>query len=105
MNEDDEPVDWPDEAFERAQIGVSGRVAREATGILTKRGRPPMGDDAAKRQVTLRLAPEVLEHFKAAGSGWQTRINDVLERHVSGARRTAKKKARGLSLDAGSSPA
>jgi len=81
LNEDDEPVEWPDEAFERAQISVGGKVVRPASGTLTKRGRPPMGD-AAKQQVTLRLAPQVLEHFKAMGGGWQTRLNEVLERHV-----------------------
>lgn len=40
------------------------------------RGRP-LGS-GKKEQVTLRLDTEILEQFKAAGSGWQTRINDAL---------------------------
>jgi hypothetical protein len=32
----------------------------------------------------LRLAPKVLRYFKKTGSGWQTRMNAVLEHHVSG---------------------
>jgi uncharacterized protein (DUF4415 family) len=82
LDEDDEPIEWSDEMFARAQISVGGRIVREATGTLTKRGRPPVGA-ATKQQVTLRLAPEVIAHFRAMGAGWQTRINEVLERHVS----------------------
>jgi uncharacterized protein (DUF4415 family) len=43
-----------------------------------KRGRGrPLGS-GSKEQVTLRLDSQVLEKFKATGSGWQTRINDAL---------------------------
>jgi uncharacterized protein (DUF4415 family) len=39
-------------------------------------------DDAVrfdpKQHVTLRLDPDVVQHYRAAGPGWQTRINDVL---------------------------
>lgn len=35
-----------------------------------------------KRQVTLRLDPEVLDHFRAEGRGWQSRINAVLRMFV-----------------------
>lgn len=73
----------PDDAWDRAQIAIGGKIIRHATGTLTKRGRPPVGE-ATKQQVTLRLAPKVLAHFKATGSGWQTRMNAVLERYVSG---------------------
>lgn len=82
IDPDDAP-EWPDEVWDRAQISVGGKVIREATGTLTRRGRPPIGD-APKQQVTLRLPRNVIEHFKASGSGWQTRIGEVLERHVGG---------------------
>ena len=54
---------------------------------LVRRGRPP----AAVRKVstTLRLSPEVLEHFRAGGPGWQTRIDQVLKRVVARASGTA----------------
>lgn len=39
-------------------------------------GRPPQG--VGKQQVTLRIDKDVLEHFKADGPGWQTRLNDTL---------------------------
>ncbi len=31
-----------------------------------------------KKQVTLRLDPEVIDKFRATGRGWQARINDTL---------------------------
>jgi uncharacterized protein (DUF4415 family) len=42
-----------------------------------KRGRPPV--ETPKKQVTLRLDQDVIDHFKAEGPGWQTRINDALK--------------------------
>jgi uncharacterized protein (DUF4415 family) len=84
--------DWidPDEApvltrdfFDRAQIAESGTLTRPATGTLTRMGRPPLGS-AAKKQVTLRLDVDVIEAFRAGGSGWQSRINDVLAKAVKG---------------------
>ncbi len=41
-------------------------------------GRPPVA--APKQLVSLRLDPEIIAKFKAAGPGWQKRINDVLRR-------------------------
>ncbi len=43
-----------------------------------KRGRGRPQGSGKKEQVTLRLDAQILEQFKAAGSGWQTRINDAL---------------------------
>lgn len=83
-----DPDDAPEltqELARRAQITVGGKVVREASGTVTKRGRPPVGDEA-KRQVTLRLAPRVINYFKASGSGWQTRLNETLEEYVAGTR-------------------
>jgi uncharacterized protein (DUF4415 family) len=31
-----------------------------------------------KTLVSLRLSPEVIQHFKASGPGWQTRIDSTL---------------------------
>ncbi len=45
------------------------------------RGRPPK--EVTKEQVTLRLSPQVLAYFRAQGSGWQTKIDEVLNRYIS----------------------
>jgi uncharacterized protein (DUF4415 family) len=33
-----------------------------------------------KRQISLRLDPDVIEHFRARGKGWQARINATLRK-------------------------
>lgn len=48
---------------------------------LRKIGRPV--SDNKKERVTIRLSKEITQHFKATGKGWQTRINEVLLKHVS----------------------
>jgi uncharacterized protein (DUF4415 family) len=57
----------------------------ELNAILTKRRPGQRGPQKAlvKQQVTLRLDPKILAHFKAGGRGWQTRINDALKRIVA----------------------
>jgi uncharacterized protein (DUF4415 family) len=68
--------------FKRGQIRIGKIVLREAQGTFAKRGRPPIGS-GPKVQQSLRLSPEVLEHFRATGPGWQARIDEVLKRHVT----------------------
>ncbi len=48
---------------------------------LVRRGRPPA--EVRKVSTTLRLSPEVIEHFRAGGPGWQTRIDEALMRVVA----------------------
>jgi len=43
---------------------------------LIKRGRPKA--EKVLTRITIRLAPEVVEQFKASGPGWQTRMNAAL---------------------------
>jgi len=55
---------------------------------LVRRGRPSVGA-RPKEAVKLRLSPDVLDHFRSGGPGWQTRINSVLERAVAREKRKA----------------
>ena len=36
-----------------------------------------------KERVGLRLDADVVEHFRATGSGWQARVNEILKQHVT----------------------
>ncbi len=45
---------------------------------LARRGRPPV--ENPRRQVSIRLDPDVLAHYKSTGKGWQSRINDALRK-------------------------
>jgi uncharacterized protein (DUF4415 family) len=79
--DDENTPEWTDDQLDRAELAVGGKVVRAATGTLTRAGRPPLGA-AAKRQVTLRLDPDVIERFRESGPGWQGRINEALRKAV-----------------------
>ena len=81
----DDAPEWTDEMFDIAAFKIGDKVIRPATGHLgpngVVRGRPPLRGEA-KRQVTLRLDPDVLDRFRAGGPGWQGRINAALRKAV-----------------------
>ena len=56
--------------FAQADLIRNGKVAR--------RGKRGPQKAPTKKLVSLRLSAEVIEHFKAAGPGWQTRIDGAL---------------------------
>lgn len=76
---DEDNPEWTEEDFARAQPASSLAPEILAAFPHTKRGpqRAP-----TKRQVTLRLSPEVLDRFRATGKGWQTRIDQALREHL-----------------------
>ena len=47
----------------------------EIAKAVAQRGRPPKLN--RKQSTTLRLDPEVIEHFRKDGPGWQTRMGEV----------------------------
>ena len=52
---------------------------------LLRRGRP--AGTAKKTQTTVRISNEVLAYFRAAGQGWQTRLDQALKQYVASQRR------------------
>ena len=76
----DDATEWAADVYDRAALTRGDVVVREASGTLTRRGRPRSA--SPKRQVTLRLDGEVVEHFRSTGPGWQSRINDALLKAV-----------------------
>ena len=77
IDPDDAP-EWTAEVADRAALWDGDRLIRPATGTLTKAGRPRL--ENPKRQVTLRLDGDVIDHFRQSGPGWQSRINEALRR-------------------------
>ncbi len=43
-------------------------------------GRPKA--EVTKERITIRLSPEVVEQFRATGSGWQTRMDKALQEYL-----------------------
>lgn len=48
--------------------------------VSVRRGRPPVAKP--KVSTTIRLSQDVIDHFKASGRGWQTRIDDALREWI-----------------------
>jgi uncharacterized protein (DUF4415 family) len=65
-----------DEELAAARPGPEGMPPAVAEAILKRAGRPKAADKAVP--VSLRVPPDVLAAFKAAGPGWQTRMNEAL---------------------------
>lgn len=63
-------VDDDDRPLTEAELKTGLAVAQR------KRGRP--AGTANKEQVAIRFDREVLDTFRNAGPGWQTRMNDAL---------------------------
>lgn len=61
------------EQMARGTVKVAGKVVRRGVGR-------PAGSD--KEQVTLRVDKDVLERYRAAGRGWQTRMNEALRENA-----------------------
>jgi uncharacterized protein (DUF4415 family) len=68
VDPDDAP-EWTDEMFDRAEIRLGDKVIRP--------GRPR---GSAKQAVSLRLDQAVIDHFRADGPGWQSRMNEALRK-------------------------
>ena len=63
-----------------------------------KRG-PVMRTSAGKVRITIRLDPEIIDHFTqlvhdAGGGNYQTLINDALREHLRGADQSLEKRLR-----------
>jgi uncharacterized protein (DUF4415 family) len=53
-----------------------------------------VGVPLPKRQITVRLDGDIIDAFKAEGSGYQTRINNVLRSYVNAVRLEESKRQR-----------
>jgi uncharacterized protein (DUF4415 family) len=82
-NRDEAIGELDDAFFVNARVRSGGKILREATGTIARRGRPVMAAGEKKEAVSLRLSPQVLAFFRGRGEGWQTMINDVLTDHVN----------------------
>ena len=82
---DEENPEWTTETFARSR--PAGEVlpqifaAKVAQKMLRPRGRPRV--EHPKERINIRLSHEVLEYFKSAGDGWQTRIDAALRQFIT----------------------
>ena len=76
--DDDDNPEWTEQDFAR---GVGPEALSEAELAAFPRTRPGVrGAQKAptKERVGLRLDRDVVDHYRASGPGWQSRINEAL---------------------------
>jgi uncharacterized protein (DUF4415 family) len=75
--EDDAPdlsaPEWRDQ-FARADVMQGARIVKHGRPVAERR----------KVSATIRLDEDVIRHFRAAGPGWQTRVNAALRKVMGG---------------------
>ncbi|OWT75358.1 MULTISPECIES: BrnA antitoxin family protein [unclassified Achromobacter] len=78
---DHENPEWTEAEFKRAR--PASEVLPEA--VQAKLGMRRRGPQKAptKRTVTIRLSPDVLDAFRATGTGWQARVDLALREWLS----------------------
>ena len=74
--DDPDNPEWTEAMFARAKPPEAVLSPEVLAAFKRPRGRPVK--PSPKVRVAVRLDPDVVDHFKAAGPGWQTRINDAL---------------------------
>lgn len=75
---DDDNPEWTSEDFARAR--PAGELPDHVLAAFPKTRGPQRAPK--KVPVSIRLSPEVVDHFKAMGPGWQSRIDEVLKKAV-----------------------
>jgi uncharacterized protein (DUF4415 family) len=82
---EDENPEWTAADFAKARPAseVLPQIFGEkvAKKMLEPRGRPRI--EFPKERINIRLSHEVVEHFKSAGEGWQTRIDTALRQFIA----------------------
>lgn len=73
-NREPMPPDFDDDAPDLTAPEWAEKIAK----AKVQRGRPKL--ERPKVSTTIRLSPEVIEHFKAGGPGWQSRIDEALRK-------------------------
>jgi len=77
---EDGPYDPNDAEATRAWFAQADLIRK---GKVVRRGKRGPQKAPTKKLVSLRLSAEVIEHFKAEGPGWQTRIDGALREAIS----------------------
>ena len=72
---EDGPYDPNDADAARAWLAHADLIRN---GKVVRKGKRGPQKAPTKKLVSMRLSAEVIEHFKATGPGWQTRIDEAL---------------------------
>lgn len=82
---DDNP-EWTEEDFARARPAGEVHGLALARQLVRPVGRPALAPGQHKERVTIRLAPDIVSHFRDGGRGWQTRLEETLRSAIANAK-------------------
>ncbi len=68
--------EWTDSDFGRAK--PASYLPADVAAFFPKTRGPQK--TPTKVALSIRLSPEIVEHYKATGPGWQARIDEVLKK-------------------------
>lgn len=100
--EDEDNPEWTESDFKRARPASEVLGPDAAAALVRVRGRPAKAPEERKRQVTLRLSPDLLEEMRSSGAGWQARAEAILRREFIDAEVEAVAAAMRSALEGGS---
>lgn len=83
IDPDDAP-ELTDDFFDQATPKINDAVVSASeieTAFKKQIGRPKSANP--KEPISIRLSADVLAYFKSTGSGWQTRIDEILQNHIA----------------------
>lgn len=75
------PTREEESAWANGVVVKEGGYPAVRAALAEKRGRGP-AKKPVKLLLSVRFSPEVIEHFRATGSGWQSRMDDALIEYV-----------------------
>ena len=75
---DDNP-EWTEADFARARPASEVHPPHVVAALIRGKGRPKGSN---KESISLRVDRDVLERYRAAGPGWQSRMNDDLRKAI-----------------------
>ncbi len=84
-------IDDSGEVRELTAADLKGFVRASAlsASLRQKLGVRGPQKEPTKERITIRLSPEVLQHFRASGAGWQTRVDGALQDWLKRQKRAA----------------
>lgn len=71
---------WAEEDVARAGSTSEVLGKQVATLFVRKRGRPAKPPEERKKQLTLRLSPDLRTAMRSSGTGWMNRAEKALRR-------------------------
>lgn len=80
-NDPDNP-ELTDEEFARMRPAREVLPPELYEALTRDRAKRARGENALQEHVTIPLDRAVLDHFRATGPGWQSRINDALKQAI-----------------------